>query len=113
MYAVMESIWPDGRRTEMNCRLKRDCMEIFVVAAEDVALQIPAFAFDGENRPEQKYTEHRLQICYQGWECCYTSPEPIRDLQKTAYSRNGHYRAFAVEGERALSCKITIMPEKA
>ena len=113
VYAVMESRWPDGRRTEMNCRMKSDRLEIFVTAGEKVALLIPAFAFDGECSPEQSFTEHCLQICYQGWVCSYTSPENMRDLQKMAYNRNGHYRAFAVEGDHALSCKITIMPEKA
>ncbi len=113
VYAVMESIWPDGRRTEMNCRMKSDRLEIFVTAADEVALLIPAFDFDGEEKTDQSFAEHRLQIRYQGWVCSYTSPEPMRDLEQTAYNRNGHYRAFAVEGRRALSCKICIMPENA
>ena len=113
VYVVMESRWPDGRRTEMNCRMKSDRLEIFVTAGEKVALLIPAFAFDGECSPEQSFTEHCLQVRYQGWVCSYISPENMRDLQKKAYNRNGHYRAFAVEGDHSLSCKITIMPEKA
>ncbi|MBQ7393105.1 MAG: hypothetical protein IJV89_01980 [Lentisphaeria bacterium] len=113
VYAVMESIWPDGRRTEMNCRMKSDRLEIFLLGEGEIALQIPAFDFDGETRTEQVVAKHALEVHYQGWQCCYSSPEKIVDLLQTACNRNGYYRLYAVEGCNALSCKITIDPEKA
>lgn len=113
VYAVMESVWPDGTRTQMDCRMKNDRMEIFVRGPEEVALLFPVFDFDGESRPAQVVAEHRAEVHYRDWVCAFLSPERIIDLQRTACNRNGHYRAFAVEGKGSLSLKITIAPEGA
>ncbi|MBO5689773.1 MAG: hypothetical protein J6S73_07550 [Lentisphaeria bacterium] len=113
VYAVMESRWPDGSRTEMNCRLKADRMEIFLRGEGDLALLVPVLDFDGEVQPEQLVSEKNLEICYRGWCCHYSTPDRFADMKRIACNRNGHYRVFAAEGKKALALKIMIYPERA
>lgn len=110
VYAVMTSVWPDGSRAEMNCRMKSDRLEIFCRGDGPVALLVPVFDFDGETHTEKQLAEHRLTIRYRGWGCTYTSPETIKSLHRNGCNRNGRYLAYAVEGDGALSLKITIDP---
>ena len=113
VYAVMESCWPDGSRTEMNCRLKADRMEIFLRGEGDLALLVPVLDLDGEVHPEQLVSEKNLEIRYRGWCCHYSTPDRFADRKRIACNRNGHYRVFAAEGKKALALKIMIYPERA
>jgi hypothetical protein len=74
---------------------------------------LPAFAFDGETRPEIESTASALTVRYEGWECSYTTNGTICDTGKMAANRNGHYRCFYAEGKDSLWVKVELRPVKA
>ncbi|MBQ8431505.1 MAG: hypothetical protein IJX28_01340 [Clostridia bacterium] len=91
-------------------RVNSDGVEIRVWGEGEIAHALPAFAFDGESKPEITATEHTLTVAYQGWICRYTTDGSIRDTGKIACNRNGHYRAFLTHGQGQLTVNIEILP---
>jgi len=77
----------------------------------EIGYTLPAFCFDGERSPTILAGEHSLTVAYEGWVCRYTTNGKIKDLQRTAANRNGHYRAFLATAETQLDVKVDIDKE--
>jgi len=83
-----------------------DGVKIDAEGQDEIAFLLPAFSFDGEAYTEIRAGEHSLTVAYDGWLCRYTADGRVADLEKLAANRNGHYRAFAVTGRKALHLEI-------
>ncbi len=101
------AFWKAGGM-EWRCRLSADGFTSTLTGPGNVALSLPAFAFDGENKTEIVPGGRTLAIRYRGWTCRYSTNGEIVDVGKEFCNRNGRYRAFEARGEKSLSVSVTI-----
>ena len=77
-----------------------------------MALQLPAFASDGERETEIVKGGKTLSVRYHGWTCTYSTDGEIVDTGRICYNRNGKYRVFEARGEKSLRATVAIMKER-
>ena len=82
--------------------------EVFGEKARNVAVEIPAFAFDGVTSTKIKVTEKEITVEYNGYVCRYTTTGKIVDLSEDICNRNGKYHRYRAEGEYLVVVKIEI-----
>ena len=73
-----------------------------------VAMQLPAFEFDGENTSTITSSGKSLSIRYRGWTCSYNTDGTIVDTGRVCCNRNGRYRVFEARGTNLISVKVAI-----
>jgi hypothetical protein len=78
-----------------------------------VAMQLPAFVFDGENDAEISCIGKSLVVHYRGWICSYLTDGTLVDTGRTCSNRNGRYRVFEARGEKSMSVTVSIRKEHA
>lgn len=109
--AEISCIWPEKREIKSVYRLSEEGLQIELEGQGSIGLMLPAFQFDGANKSQIENSGKTLTIKYQNWICRYqTENGTIRDISRTGYNRNGHYRLFRAEGKDRLSVKIDIYP---
>ena len=87
----------------------KDCgIHLHFEGAGDICCLLPALVYDGKKDTQVEVNDNCLSIDYCGWQCRYTVTGTMRDTEKVYANRNGHYRAFAVEGENRIGVTITI-----
>ena len=94
----------------LSCKVAKDAVTVSGDGDGPVALLLPAFAFDGGNETQITCQGTVLEIRYQGYLCRYTSSNPICDMAKTAFNRNGRYRLFQTAGDKQVSVTVEIEP---
>ena len=102
--------WTHGGK-DWKCRLTEDGIESVLTGPGDVAMQLPAFAFDGEEMTEISPVGKSLTVRYKGWVCVFLTDGKIVDTGKSCCNRNGRYRIFKACGEKKLTVKIWIRKE--
>ena len=100
-----------GDKTEVisDYTVSSDGVKIKVWGDGKVGLMLPAFAYDGECRPEIVNDGTTLKIRYSGYECRYITDGVVVGPLFTAKNRNGHYDAYRCEGDGEVNVKIEIV----
>ncbi|MBQ3126949.1 MAG: hypothetical protein IJC15_07750 [Clostridia bacterium] len=99
-----------GRTVKMTVCVTADGVSLVAEGEGEVALLLPAFAFDGEIYPEIAAEAHVLTVTYDGWQCrTVTDGVPV-DTEAVARNRSGHYRVFRAVGQGSVTAKIAILP---
>lgn len=98
----------DGDCVHMVITVGETGVRIAVAGAGEVALMLPAFAFDGTHSPQITPAPASLTIDYRNWRCRYTTDGAIRDTGAIACNRSGHYRVFCASGRDVLGVKVEI-----
>ncbi len=98
----------DGENVLFSCAVGNDKVTVSAKADGEVAIMLPAFEFDGENRSEISAKENALSISFGGCTCQYSTDGKIFGTKMNARNRNGHYRIFYAKGENVLSVCVKI-----
>jgi hypothetical protein len=96
---------------EWECRLSAEGMEMELSGEGGLAMDLPAFDFDGKDRTRISHDVSSLSVAYRGWVCRCRTDGRIADLGMTVHNRNGRYAAFRATGEKKLTVWITITQE--
>ena len=91
-----------------ECRLSSDGMEMELSGPGDIALDIPAFEFDGRDSTCISHDDASLTVSYRGWVCRYRTDGRISPADVVVHNRNGRYRAFRATGAKKLKVWISI-----
>ncbi|MBR2839636.1 MAG: hypothetical protein IKE55_12690 [Kiritimatiellae bacterium] len=107
------SAWADWKSggLDWKCRLAEDGLYMSLSGPGAVAIQLPAFAFDGENETEISCSGKSLVVRYRGWICSYLTDGSLADTGRVCCNRNGRYRAFEARGDKGLSVAVSIRRE--
>ena len=95
---------------DWRCRLTDAGLESTLKGSGQVAMRLPAFAFDGERATQVSCDGRSLEVRYRGWVCRYDTDGTVRDTGEVCCNRNGRYLAFEACGEKSLSVKVSIAP---
>lgn len=106
-----ESAWANWKvgGLDWKCRLTKNGLESSLAGEGDVALQLPAFAFDGKYETEIVNGGKTLCISYRGWVCRYETNGTVHDTGAVCCNRNGRYRVFEARGKDSLAVTICIV----
>ena len=96
---------------EWECRLSSEGMEMALSGKEEVAMDLPAFDFDGMENTRIEHDGTTLSVSHRGWTCRYRTDGRIGDTGVAAHNRNGRYRAFRATGAKNLKVWISIEKE--
>ena len=104
------SAWANWRKGGLvwKCRLAADGLSSTLEGPGEVAMSLPAFAFDGETATDVSCDGKTLSIGYRGWICRYETDGAIADTGKVCCNRNGRYRVFEARGDRSLVVRVAI-----
>ena len=100
-----QCVFENGISLWETYRVKSDEIEITVEGDGEVQITFPVFEFDGITHTDISESEKSVTVDYKGHKCHFTTDDSIINLGKTYANRNGHYKAFAVQGEK-LSIKM-------
>ena len=108
--STADSAWARWRLGSLDwcCRLSDEGLFSELKGCGELAMKLPAFAFDGESLTEISCDGRRLTVAYKGWLCMYETDGEIFDTGDVCCNRNGRYRAFEARGKRSLSVTATI-----
>ena len=93
---------------DWECRLSGDGMELKLLGQGKLAMDIPAFEFDGKYSTGIIIEEKSLSVAYRGWVCRYRTNGRIEHSGKSVHNRNGRYAAFRAIGSEELKVWIEI-----
>ena len=96
---------------EWECRLSPEGMEMTLTGEGEVAMDLPAFDFDGRENTRIVHGDTTLFISHQGWVCRYRTDGRISPTDTVVHNRNGRYRAFRATGAKKLKVWISIEKE--
>jgi len=104
------SAWADWKAGHLDwkCHLTAEGMSMSLAGPSYVAMQLPAFEFDGENTSTITSSGKSLSIRYRGWTCSYNTDGTIVDTGRVCCNRNGRYRVFEARGTNLISVKVAI-----
>ncbi|MBR1576148.1 MAG: hypothetical protein IJ654_06850 [Bacteroidales bacterium] len=103
-------ILTDGQST-WTSRLSRRGLKMTLKGKGDQALTLPAFAFDGESRTRIDCDGKSLTICFNGWQCRYTTNGTITPTGLEYANRNGHLLRYDATGSERLVIRVRIRKE--
>lgn len=89
--------------------VNNDGVSITVRGNGEIGYILPAFAFDGQTSTVITAEQNSLEISYMGWTCRYTTDAQVRELDRLARNRSGHYRTFIAMGSHEINIKIEIV----
>lgn len=104
----------DGQTVKSSYAVDASGITVRVSGEGELALLLPAFAFDGEVHPDIVCAPDAMYIAYRGWLCRYTAENAVlADTGCLAANRNGHYSVFAVQGRNELTVRIVLEKDAA
>lgn len=90
-----------------------DYAEITVEGDGNISLLFPAFDTDGESNTVITSNENRVTVSYKNSKCIYEAiTGKIADRNEIYANRNGHYKAYELNGTNKITLKITIRGDK-
>jgi hypothetical protein len=111
-FAALCCTFADGSTVRSEYAVRAKEVAVRLSGEGELALLLPAFAFDGEVYPDIVGTPDALSVTYRGWTCRFTVENgSITDTGRRAANRSGHYRVFAAEGKTGLTVRITVEKE--
>ena len=93
---------------EWKCRLSGDGMEMALSGDGEVALELPAFDFDGKENTSITHDGTSVSVAYRGWTCRYRTDGRILPMNTAVHNRNGRYKVFHATGANKVKVWITI-----
>ena len=110
-----QSAWANWRKGRLawKCSLDAVGLSSTLEGPGEVAMALPAFAFDGESETEVVCIGKSLVVRYRGWVCSYVTDGSIVDTGRVCCNRNGRYRVFEARGAGRLSVSVAIRQESA
>ena len=93
---------------DWECRLSGVGMELTLLGKGELAMDIPAFEFDGRDSSDIRQGEDSLSVAYRGWVCRYRTNGRIVHSGKSFHNRNGRYGGFRAIGSEELKVWIEI-----
>lgn len=96
---------------DWECRLSSEGMEMELAGVGELALNIPAFKFDGLESTRIVNDDTTVSVFYQGWVCRYRTDGVITPSNFVVSNRNGQYAAFCATGKDKLKVWISIEKE--
>ncbi len=110
-YAVLCAELPCGETVTERYMLTADGLLVTAEGKEGqgVCYELPAFAFDGEERSEIVLDEHGASVSCRGWQVRYETDGMLVDTGETLENRNGEYRHLRAVGQGMLSVRIAIV----
>ena len=100
--------YPNGKAAYAEYEICDGFVEVRCTSEGGVALMLPAFLFDGENKTDINISNNSLCVHYMGAECEYSSSAAISETEKIGRNRNGYYKAYYTASEKELAVKIKI-----
>jgi hypothetical protein len=94
-----------------ECKLSSDGMAMNLSGSGEVAMDLPAFEFDGRDSTRISHDAASLTVSYRGWVCRYRTDGRISPADVVVHNRNGRYRAFRATGAKKLKVWISIEKE--
>lgn len=95
--------------TSESIRVSKDGVTLTAsTECETVAIEIPAFEFDGMDSTDIAFSERKATVKYKNAVCSYETDGKITDLGETICNRNGRYHRFRAIGKDDVTVKITI-----
>ena len=94
-----------------ECKLSSDGMAMNLSGSGEVAMDLPAFEFDGRDSTRISHDAASLMVSYRGWVCRYRTDGRISPTDTVVHNRNGRYRAFRATGAKNLKVWISIEKE--
>jgi hypothetical protein len=95
---------------DWDCRLSAGGMEMELSGDGEVAMDLPAFEFDGRDSTCIANDATSLSIAHRGWVCRYRTDGRIAPTGVSVHNRNGRYAAFRAAGAKKLKVWIEIVP---
>ena len=92
----------------LACEVSADGVLITLSGDGDLALTLPAFAFNGERKTTIRTSEKAVDVSLDGWTCRYETNGTIIDTGLVYGNRNGHYRRYEARGNGPLAVKVTL-----
>ena len=93
---------------DWECRLSGVGMELTLLGKGELAMDIPAFEFDGRDSTDISREGKSLSVAYRGWVCRYRTNGRIGHSGKSFHNRNGCYGGFRAIGSEELKVWIEI-----
>lgn len=93
---------------EWECRLSADGMEMDLSGNGAVAMELPAFDFDGRESAKITHDGSSISVSHQGWVCRYSTDGRMEPTGAVAHNRNGRYRVFRATGMQKLTVRVSI-----
>ncbi len=107
--AVVECVFPGGQAVNSRYTLSGEGLLVEVSGNDAVSCLLPVFRFNGETRTEVVQKGNMLTVGFNGFVCKFEVLKgTLKDLNRPARNRNGHYDSYAVEGSKSLAVKISI-----
>ena len=105
-----KSAWANWRQGELvwKCRLTGEGLFSELSGPGEVAMSLPAFAFDGESATDVSNDGKTLVVRYRGCACTYRTAGEIVDTGAECCNRNGRYRVFEARGKGRLAVRVSI-----
>jgi hypothetical protein len=101
----------DAQTVRLTVHVSADGAVISASGEGEVALLLPAFAFDGETYPGIAVDERMLTVTYDGWQCRTVTDGVLTDSGRMSRNRSGHYRVFRAVGQGSVTAKIAIVTQ--
>jgi len=107
------SAWANWKMGEIDweCRLSKAGLSSSLKGPGEVAMQLPAFEFDGASAAGIVCDGKTLSVSYRGWVCRYSTDGAISDSGRVCCNRNGRYRVFEARGFKSLAVRVEIVPD--
>ena len=103
----------NGKMLYEDAYLNADGMTLKITGdeADTVAVQLPAFDFDGETHTDIRSDEKSVAVSCQSYVCRYETDGKIIDTGLIGANKNGHYRLFEAIRKNQITVTITIGKE--
>ncbi len=98
----------EGQPLRFACKVGADGVTITAEAEGEVAVMLPALAFDGEHQTEIQTEGNRLSVSHKGNRCTYTTDGELCDMKTLGCNRNGHYKLYYAKGQGSVSVNVRI-----
>ena len=93
---------------EWACSLSGEGLEMTLSGEGGVAMELPAFDFDGKENTSIKYDDKSLSVTHRGWTCRYRTDARILPTNAAVHNRNGRYKVFRAAGEKKIKVWVSI-----
>lgn len=93
----------------MTVSVRGEGLELTAEGEGEIALTLPAFAFDGTDHSAIEADASSLAVTYDGWCCRFATADRITDAGITVRNRSGHYRVFRAVGQGRVTVNIRIL----
>lgn len=102
---------PDGTALEESSTVREDGVTLRYAGEGEIAAMLPAFVWDGYEKPLVSCDGCTACIRYFGWVCRYTCSVPLTLTDALYANRNGHYRALEARAQGEITVHIAIEKE--